>query len=240
MHSAKRVRQFQKRSRQPAPAMPLRDGARVAVMGGGPAGAFFSYFLLAVARRVGLQLEVDIYEPRDFSRPGPAGCNMCGGVIYEGLVQKLAAEGIDLPPGVVQRGIDSCTLHMDVGSRPFETPAHERRIAAVSRGGGPLGASGGTWQGFDGYLLDRALKSGARLLPARIEAVERVDGRLQVESRRFGTQLYDLLAVAAGVNTSALKLFPPLVPGYRPPATLQLRAAEYRLGAEAIDRYLGN
>ncbi len=218
----------------------LADGARVAVMGGGPAGAFFSYFLLDLARRVGLQVQVDIYEPRDFSRPGPAGCNMCGGVIYEGLVQKLAAEGIDLPPSVVQRGIDACTLHMDVGSRPFETPAHEKRIGAVYRGAGPLGVAGRAWQSFDGYLLGKALKLGANLLPARIEAVERVDGRLQVQSRRFGLQSYDLLAVAAGVNTSALKLFPPVVPGYRPPATLQIRGAEYRLGAEAVERYLGN
>jgi flavin-dependent dehydrogenase len=220
--------------------MALHDGSQVAVMGGGPAGAFFSYFLLAMARRLGLQLQVDIYEPRDFSRPGPAGCNMCGGVIYEGLVQKLAAEGIDLPPGVVQRGIETYALHVDEESRPFMAPAHEKRIAAVYRGAGPLGLTGHLWRSFDGYLLDKALKQGATLLPARIEAVERVDGRLQVQSRRFGVRSYDLLGVAAGVNTNALKLFPPIVPGYRPPATLQIRGCEYRLGAEDVERYIGS
>tara|TARA_B100000315_G_scaffold119829_1_gene109746 strand:+ start:301 stop:537 length:237 start_codon:yes stop_codon:yes gene_type:complete len=35
----------------------LRDGARVAVVGGGPAGSFFSYFLLDMADRVGLNLD---------------------------------------------------------------------------------------------------------------------------------------------------------------------------------------
>src|SRR5512145_1120581 len=93
----------------------LEDGSRVAVMGGGPAGAFFSYFLLQMARRAGLSLQLDIYEPRDFFAIGPKGCNMCGGIISESLVQSLAAEGINLPTSVVQRGIDSYDLHMDVG-----------------------------------------------------------------------------------------------------------------------------
>jgi flavin-dependent dehydrogenase len=240
MATTKFIRQLERLSSRRPPATALQDGARVAVMGGGPAGAFFGYFLLAMARRVDLRLQVDIYEPRDFAQPGPAGCNMCGGILYEGLVQKLAAEGIALPPGIVQGGIDACTLHMDVGSRPFETPAREKRIASVYRGAGPRGSAAPAGQSLDGYLLARAQELGANLLPARVEAVERVPGGLQVQTRRFGVQRYDLLAVAAGVNTSALKLFPAVVPGYRPPATLQLRACEYRLSAEAVEHYLGS
>ena len=49
----------------------------------------------------------------------------------------LAAEGINLPPTVVQRGIDSYVLHMDVGSARIETPMLEKRIAATYRGAGP-------------------------------------------------------------------------------------------------------
>jgi 2-polyprenyl-6-methoxyphenol hydroxylase-like FAD-dependent oxidoreductase len=94
----------------------LNNGSRVAVIGGGPAGTFFTIFLLDMAERVGLDISVDIYEPRDFLNPGPAGCNMCAGIVSETLVQMLAAEGIILPGTVVQRGIDSYTLHMDVGS----------------------------------------------------------------------------------------------------------------------------
>jgi hypothetical protein len=61
----------------------LNNGSRVAVMGGGPAGSFFSFFLLDMAERAGIQLQVVIYEPRDFSLAAPQGCNMCGGVISE-------------------------------------------------------------------------------------------------------------------------------------------------------------
>lgn len=51
----------------------LQDGSRVAVIGGGPAGSFFSFFLLKMAEAVDLEIEVDIYEPRAFSRCGPGG-----------------------------------------------------------------------------------------------------------------------------------------------------------------------
>jgi flavin-dependent dehydrogenase len=67
----------------------LDDGSQVAVIGGGPAGSFFSYFLLDSANRLGIDVTVDIYEPRVFSKSGPAGCNMCGGIISESLVQML-------------------------------------------------------------------------------------------------------------------------------------------------------
>src|SRR3990172_7082366 len=93
----------------------LRDGARVAVIGGGPAVSFFACFLLDMAARTGLDLSVDVFDPKDFSRPGPTSCNHCGGIVSESLVQALALEGINLPGDVVQRGIDSYVLHMDVG-----------------------------------------------------------------------------------------------------------------------------
>jgi hypothetical protein len=84
------------------------------------------------------------------------------GIISESLVQHLAAEGINLPPTVVQRGIDSYYLHMDVGSVRIETPLHEMRIAAVHRGAGPRGAKLPLrFRGFDGYLLELAEAKGA-------------------------------------------------------------------------------
>ena len=159
----------------------LRNGARVAVIGGGPAGSFFSYFLLDMANRIGLDIHVDIYEPRDFSCPAPKGCNMCGGIISESLVQYLAAEGINLPPTVVQRGIDSYMMHMDVGSANIETPRHEKRIGAVHRGAGPRTIPETKWESFDGHLQSLATGKGAQLIPERAREITRMaDGRLQV------------------------------------------------------------
>ena len=75
----------------------LSEGSRVAVIGGGPAGSLFAQFLLKTLSRTGTSIELDIFEPRNFDFCGPAGCNHCGGVVSESLVQLLAAEGIVLP-----------------------------------------------------------------------------------------------------------------------------------------------
>src|SRR5512142_194700 len=83
----------------------LEDGANIAVIGGGPAGSFFSIFALKMAKMVGKDLNITIFEPKDFTKTGPAGCNHCGGVISELLVQTLAVEGINLPDTVVRKGI---------------------------------------------------------------------------------------------------------------------------------------
>jgi len=138
--------------------MELSDGSRIGVAGGGPAGTLTSYFLLDIAERVGLELELDIYEARDFSQSGPAGCNMCGGIISESLVQMLATEGINLPPSVVQRGIDSYVLHADAGEVHIRTPLEEKRIAALHRGSGPKGCRPGQWEMQTSSALPPALQ----------------------------------------------------------------------------------
>ena len=158
------------------------------MIGGGPAGSFFAFFLLQMAEAIDLDLEVELYEPRRFTHRGPAGCNHCGGIVSELLVQLLSTEGIVLPGEVVQRAIDSYMLHMDVGSVRIETPLQEKRIAAVYRGNGPrdsgavravsIRSSGG----MDPVLGsgDRALVPGGpeERLP-QVVAVTPHDGRLE-------------------------------------------------------------
>ncbi len=219
----------------------LRDGSRVAVIGGGPAGSFFSYFFMQMAGRVGLECPVDIYEGRDFACPGPKGCNMCGGIISESLAQNLAAEGINLPPTVVQRGIDSYVLHMDVGSVRIETPLQEMRIAAVHRGGGPRGMQGELrFRGLDGYLLDLAAASGAQLSRKKVEGLSWDDSRPRIKTQDGIEQTYDLLVIATGVNSSTLKTFQERLPEYKAPISTKTYICELCLGHEAIQKQMGS
>ena len=67
----------------------LTDGSRVAVIGGGPAGSFFTYFLLDLCERLDIKIHLDVFEAYSFTKPGPAGCNHCGGIVSESLVQML-------------------------------------------------------------------------------------------------------------------------------------------------------
>ncbi|MBI2303857.1 MAG: hypothetical protein HYU86_03815 [Chloroflexi bacterium] len=219
--------------------MQLGDSSRVAVVGGGPAGSLVSYFLLDLAERVGLSIDIDIYERRDFSVPGPTGCNMCGGIVSESLVQMLATEGINLPPTVVQRSIDSYVLHSDVGTVYISTPLQEMRIAAVHRGSGPKGALGTRWGSFDGYLLELAQEKGAHLIRGRVEEINWNHSRPQVCAKDRPPQSYDLLIGAVGVNSPSLKLFEGLGFRYQPPETTRTFIAEFHLGLEAIKEQFG-
>ena len=217
----------------------LEDGSRIGVIGGGPAGSLFAYFALTFAQRMDLDLRVDIYEPRDFAKPGPAGCNMCGGIISESLVQLLALEGIDLPPTVVQRGIDSYVLHTDQESVRIDTPLREKRIAAVHRGGGPRDVQAVKWGGLDGHLLTLAQQQGAKVIAERINDVAWDDGRPQL-CLAGSAQTYDLLVGATGINSSGWQLFEKLGLRSTRPQTTKAYVTELNLGSELIARHFGN
>ncbi len=218
----------------------LTDGARIAVVGGGPAGSFFAYFLLKMARSINLDVEVDIYEPRSFKRCGPAGCNHCGGVVSESLVQILAAEGINLPPQVVQRGIESYKVHMDVGSVDIRSAVDEQRIAALFRGNGPREGGFAQWESFDGYLQNMATELGARVVRKLITGVDWRDGLPGLKCADGSSSGYDLIAVASGVNSNFIRLLDRLPQPLEPPKTTRAYVCEYRASEEEISRILGN
>lgn len=222
------------------PSYRLVDGARIAVIGGGPAGAFFAYFALTMAAQAGRKIEVDIYEPRDFFQPGPGGCNMCAGIVSEKLGEMLAAEGITLPSAVVRQGIGSYVLHMDVGSARIETPRAGKRISAVYRGAGPRDSSNVNQLGLDGHLLSLALERGAAWINERVSELAWRDGRPQIQTRSGMAQAYDLLVVTAGVNSAALKLFEEMGLPYQAPETTKTYLREYYVGQEKVHQLLGD
>jgi flavin-dependent dehydrogenase len=218
----------------------LEENSRVAVIGGGPAGSFFAYFLLDLAARAHLRIHVDVYEPRDFSLPAPQGCNMCGGIVSESLVQSLATEGINIPANVVQRGIDSYILHMDVGTVRIDTPLHEMRIAAVYRGAGPRDVGENPWTSFDGFLQERTAAKGARIIRKRVEGIDLGDGQARVRAADGESEAYELIAIASGINSFAPKLLQGLPFHYAAPKTTKTLIREYRLGREAIRKTMGS
>ena len=222
----------------PGEQLQLDDQSKIGVIGGGPAGSFASIFLLDMAQRLGIDIHLDIYEPRQFTKHGPAGCNMCGGIISESLVQMLATEGINLPPSVVQRGIDSYMLHTDVGSVLIETPLQEKRIGAVHRGSGPRDAKNFPWDSFDGHLQSLALAQGAHVINARVKSVSWGNGKPYIHINKEDPVEYDLIITATGVNAPFRFLNEDDV-NYKPPKTTKTHIREYFLGAEKIEELMG-
>jgi flavin-dependent dehydrogenase len=217
----------------------LQHGSRVAVIGGGPAGSLFAVFVLQGARRLGIEIDVDIFEPRSFDYCGPAGCNHCGGVVSESLVQILGTEGLLIPDEVVQCGVDSYVMHMDVGTVKIETPLQEKRIAAVYRGNGPRTSELSSLSGFDRHLLARATAAGANHQLRLVTDIDTGGTRPMIRCADGSESSYDLLVVACGINTTLLGIIEESGCGFSRPRGLKSFVCEFRLGKQFIEQRLG-
>ncbi len=217
----------------------LNDDSHIAVIGGGPTGSFFSIFALKMAKLIGKDIGITIFEPRDFSRDGPGGCNRCGGIISELLVQNLAIEGINLPDTVVRRGIHSYNLHTECGSVSIETPSQGKTIATVYRGGGPKGTNI-KMESFDHFLLQHAIREGAILSPLRIDRIEYGSRKPILFSKEGRVMEADLVVGAVGVNSPSTKIFEDIGFGYKKPKTVTTAIAELVFDEHTVSRYFGN
>lgn len=217
----------------------LQDGSRIGVVGGGPAGSFFALFALDLAKKRGINIGIDIYEPKDFKNTGPVGCNHCGGIVSESLVQMLLADGIVIPPRVIRREIESYTLHLENGTAIIESLLREKRIVSMFRGSGPLGSAPETIQSFDGYLLELCETRGAKIVFEKVSSVNAASDGIILFTNR-SQEKYDLVVGASGLSQSSFKLFQKLIPSFIPPRTTKAYISEFHAGSETINKHLGN
>jgi flavin-dependent dehydrogenase len=192
----------------------LADHNRVCIVGGGPAGSFAALHLLHLSKLHNLHLEVRIFEPRDFSRPGPSGCNRCAGVLSSRLWGNLSELGLSIPEEIIQAELNAYTIHLNGESIHLERPDPARRIVSVYRGGGPRMIEGAPEASFDNFLLHQAVDRGAIHVSNRVKEVS-WEGFLVVHTR-VESYPADFLVMAIGINSKS-----PLVNdfGYHPPKT---------------------
>ncbi|PLW95206.1 MAG: hypothetical protein C0591_11385 [Marinilabiliales bacterium] len=218
----------------------LKDGSQIAVIGGGPAGSFFAYFALDFAERYGMDIGVDIIEGKDFNCAGPTGCNHCGGIVSESLIQSLSTEGIILPSNVIRRGIESYTMHLEQGSTVIETPLNEQRIASMFRGLGPRGIKDNEQLSFDNYLMELSHQKGATLISGRVTETKKTPDGIVLKTKDGFEKKYDLVVGAVGLNARTFKLFQQINPSFVPPKTTKTHICEFHLGKDMINEYFGN
>ena len=224
----------------PSINLKLTDGSSIAVIGGGPAGSFFSYFAFDFAQRIDLNIAIDIYEAKDFCAMGPAGCNHCGGIISESLVQMLSTDGIVLPGNIIRRGINTYTLHLEQGLGEIHTPNFEKRIASVFRGSGPQGNTDTTQKSFDNYLLELCKKEGANIIYERVTGLKRAEDGIIVQSKKSGDKKYDLVVGAGGLNNKTIEMFASVCSGYTSPKVARTYICEFYLQSNLVEEYFGN
>jgi flavin-dependent dehydrogenase len=231
---------------------PLRDGARVVVVGGGPAGSFFSHHVLREARRISRNIEVLIVEKHGTTSPDPGclqskGCNFCAGGISPRLNEILGAHGLVVPNEIIQGRIDHIWIQGQWKNFRLRVP-DGMEMYSVFRGSLP-GRRGGGAPGFDAFLLSQAVKEGARITHGEVQSLEYSASGLPRMSLagtagEKSTLEADFVAVAAGINArcgmehhddalfaSLRRLNPSFVPG-RSRRTLIF---ELDLGAEYLD-----
>lgn len=204
--------------------MGLVDGDRVCIIGGGPAGTFAALHLLRQMRERNLELEVLIFEPRDFNRPGPGGCNKCAGILSTRLLQGLRLLDLSLPENIIQSRVHAYAVHLDDEYLRIEQPDPDRQIVSIYRGAGPRMLVGEPVESLDQFLLTQACARGARHIPSRVRRVIRGDRPLvQTAEESFPA---DLVILATGVNSRA-----PLDAsfGYQRPETAVMAQDEFLL-----------
>ncbi len=181
--------------------MKLDNGSRVVIVGGGPAGCFSALHLLHHAAEAGLNLDLTIFEPRVFNRPGPGGCNKCAGILSSNLIHNLEKLDLHLPLEVIQSELVTYILHFNGQELPIHRPDPNHRLVSVYRGSGPRMGIDPTIASFDGWLLEQARKRGANIRQERVQNIRPGPGPVVVTAR----QQYpaDLVVLATGVNTRA-------------------------------------
>lgn len=216
--------------------MPLEPNAAVAVLGGGPAGAFFAIHLLRRAKALGRDLRVIIIERRWPSKTPPAdnpqadwnGCNYCAGGISPKLNDVLKSLNLKLPEDVIQSRIHSINIQGYWKNIELEVPAG-REMLSIYRGVWPSQRTDGH-RNFDSFLLQEAVKAGAELIGAEVDDVRFSEGGKPLIRTSAGgveaTLEADLAVFATGVNEAAgfrqtgggvLRTLPRLIPGFEPP-----------------------
>ncbi|MFH1626345.1 MAG: FAD-dependent oxidoreductase, partial [Pseudomonadota bacterium] len=213
----------------------LRDGSRVAIVGGGPAGSFFSLYLSKYARELGICPEIDIYERKSFTRRGPPGCNHCAGVLSSQLLHDLTELQLELPESIIQTRISAYRVHSPFGIMDIPNLGPETQIFSVFRGGGPADISVGEGISFDDFLLGRAQDRGANVVHGIVDSIE-VSPRLSLAVGGENAP-YDLIVLAVGVTA---KRFPIAGWDYVPPKIQSMVAAEIHVGTEAVEKITGS
>ncbi|MFO0793552.1 MAG: hypothetical protein U0586_05755 [Candidatus Brocadiaceae bacterium] len=228
--------------------IPLQDNANIMVIGGGPAGSFFSHFALNFARRYGRKVNVTILDGRDFIQKGPVGCNMCAGVLSETLIQKMEAEGIVLPKTRAQQEIDGYYMQTQERGIPLHHPerGHKPRIITVFRGNGPRFSDLTANISFDDFLLRHVESQGVKVVPAVVEEIELAQDPHDLvnivykEAETRKKMSAHLVVGAFGLNTALIKRIVGKEFGYREPPSVRTCNAELYLGRSFIQERFRN
>ncbi len=203
---------------------PLQSGQRVIILGGGPAGASCAIALKKQAASLGRDIEVVMYEPKDFE--SQTHYNQCAGVLSP-PIQSLLEEELEVPfpRHLVQKQIAGYILHGRSESIELEGEGDDtvalRRIS------------------FDRYLYLQAVARGVQVVKSRVTGVELYPDRVLVYSDSDNRSA-DVVVGAFGLDEGMCRVFERATP-YRHPPCLESIVTKLHPGEafmEAFGRWI--
>jgi flavin-dependent dehydrogenase len=216
----------------------ITNGSEIAIIGGGPAGSFFAKFAFDYARTLGIDIKVTIYNNRRFSEAGPKGCKGCVGVINERLNNKLKQHGIILPEDLIMQTIDGYCFVSKGGNLYVKKKTRLDNIITLFRGNGPFCSP--LNGGLDGFLLEHAKNSGAKIIHEQVRDVifpENIEDRIAVVSSQ-GYHKVDLLVGAFGIRSPIITKFKEV--DYLPPETTRACLLEIDSAGQHVNEFIQN
>jgi len=225
----------------------LKDGSKIAIIGGGPAGSFFAHFAQKWIAKKGIDVSTTIFDGKDFLQRGPRGCNLCAGVIAESLNEKLKEEGIFLPEERIINRVEGYCLHVNNNYLLLSCAENDKNsIATIFRGNGPRYSTFPEIISFDDFLLSWVQERGTKVIPQpvwEIKLPKKKNNPISLlHGKKEGLNEFeaDLVVGAFGVNTYLMKKIQNLGFGYSPPSTLIIYQAELKLDREKVLENFGN
>ncbi len=211
---------------------------RVAIIGAGPAGTVAALNLLHLARRNDRPIRVLLLDRKTFTQFGPAGCNLCAGVMSAALIHDLEHLGVIIPPHVIQQKILGYELETRGGSLLLPRPPGSV-IYTAYRGIGPRGLHYDEERSFDAFLLRSAIHAGAGYRNSLVADIQRREGAagFRIVCAEGDSLDVDVVIGAFGINSTLGRRLTSLGTGYRPPRSVFACQAELPLDEAYINEH---
>ncbi|MDR4504849.1 MAG: hypothetical protein MRK01_08695 [Candidatus Scalindua sp.] len=222
----------------------LENNSKIAIIGGGPAGSFFANNAVRYAEKLGIKIEITIFEGKDFSQRGPRGCNLSAAVIAGPLHAKLIKDGIEIPESIIRQEIKGYYFQTREYGIELYKPKRsgDSTILAVYRGNGPLYSTHTESHSFDACLLNHVIKQGVTVIHEPVQElklssdIEIAAEILYGKERPYKKMEADLVVGAFGINSRIIDKIEGLNFGYRPPKTIKTCQTELSLNEKFIKK----